>query len=333
MGWKGTLRSINSSMKAAERDAKRRQRELEKQHQQLEKMQELERASYDIAVFENNIELLQSLHKDCSTSINWQDLASTPKPKQPNSSSEFENEAKEKLKIYKPKLFDKLLKRQKAKKEALKQGVSIAKNKDTQIYETALSGWKNQVEDWENTSELANNILNNDKEAKLAAIEQTNPFDEISTIGSYLQFEIENNSLLHVKINIHSSEIIPNEIKSLLKTGRLSVKKMPKGQFNELFQDYVCSSVIRIAREIFAILPDNLVVISAYDKLLNSKTGHLEELPILSVCFSKETLSSLNMNLIDPSDAMDNFIHNMSFKKTKGFEAIELVNTSHIKDS
>ncbi len=40
---------------------------------------------------------------------------------------------------------------------------------------------------------------------------------------------------------------------------------------------------------------------------------------------SRATLKGINMEAIDPSDCMQNFIHNMSFKKTKGFEAVETV--------
>ncbi|HGF7186034.1 TPA: hypothetical protein AB5E10_003495, partial [Vibrio cholerae] len=113
--------------------------------------------------------------------------------------------------------------------------------------------------------------------------------------------------------------------KSLLKSGKLSVKKMPVGKFNELYQDYVCSSVLRIAREAFAILPDEFILINATDKLLNKVTGHLEEQNILSVYISRSTLYGLNMESIDPSDSMQNFIHKMSFKPTKGFEAVPSV--------
>ena len=73
---------------------------------------------------------------------------------------------------------------------------------------------------------------------------------------------------------------------------------------------------------IFRVIPDDLVVVTAINELLNTKTGHLEKSPILFVCVSRNALGSLNMNSIDPSDSMNNFIHNMSFKKTAGFESV-----------
>jgi hypothetical protein len=62
---------------------------------------------------------------------------------------------------------------------------------------------------------------------------------------------------------------------------------MPAGKYNELLQDYVCSCVLRVGRELLSMLPDDLVIVTAVDDVLNSATGHIEELPILSVAVSR----------------------------------------------
>ncbi|MOA48903.1 hypothetical protein D3C78_1717160 [compost metagenome] len=71
-----------------------------------------------------------------------------------------------------------------------------------------------------------------------------------------------------------------------------------------------------------AILPDDLVIVTALDNVLNSSTGHVEEQPIFSVALSRSTVDGLNLEAIDPSDAMKNFVHNMNFKKGVGFSAV-----------
>lgn len=101
---------------------------------------------------------------------------------------------------------------------------------------------------------------------------------------------------------------------------------MPKGRFYELYQDYVCSCILRVARELFALLPIEMVIIHAIGNLLNSKTGHLEDKPIISVATPRKTLETFNFEMLDPSDSMENFVHKMTFKKTKGFEAVEKLN-------
>ncbi len=98
---------------------------------------------------------------------------------------------------------------------------------------------------------------------------------------------------------------------------------MPKGMFNEIYQDYVCSCVPRVGNELLAILPEQMVLVHVTDKLLNTKTGHMEDQCILSVAISRDTIKNLNMDMLNPSDSLDNFVHNMNFKKTKGFEVVE----------
>jgi len=312
MGWKGTVRSIGSAVRAAERDAIRRQRELDKQQKQYDKMQELEQAKYEVEVYENHIEIIQSLHKECSDSINWQEINSSLEPK---NHKKMENAAKVKADGYKPGFFDKIFNRVDKKREEFGKNISRAKEKDDENYKYSISDWKESVE-------LSKLLLAGNGEAKIEAINEFSPFSEITNLGSSLSFFIGNNSTVEATIHIHGDDIIPDEVKSLLKSGRLSVKKMPKGKFNELYQDYVCSCVLRVANELFSVIPDDLAVVTAIDELLNTKTGHLEKSPILSVCVSRSTLGTLNMDSIDPSDSMSNFIHNMSFKKTTGFESV-----------
>ena len=106
---------------------------------------------------------------------------------------------------------------------------------------------------------------------------------------------------------------------------------MPKSRFYELYQDYVCGCVLRVARELFALLPIEMVIVTAVGNLLNTQTGHLEEQPILSVAIPRKTLVELNFGALDPSDSMNKFVHQMDFKKTKGFSAVESIKPSDLQ--
>jgi len=333
MGWKGTVRSIGAAVRAAERDAKRRQRELEKRQIQYERMQELEQAAYEVEVFENHIDVIQSLHKDCSNPIKWKELESQEKPIQPEKSDTYEDTARQKADSYKPGFIDRLFKREEKERQKLKTNIETAIIKDTLQHNENLSKWEKEFKEWEKTAGLAKSLLNGDRNAKLEVIKDLDPFSEISNLGSSLVVSIGDTGIVEATIHVHGKEIIPNEIKGLLQSGKLSVKKMPQGKFNELYQDYVCSSILRVANELFSTLPDKLVIVTAVDELLNTKTGHLEESPILSACISRSTLQSLNLEAIDPSDSMTNFVHNMSFKKTKGFAAVPRVEPEIFTDA
>jgi hypothetical protein len=328
LGWKGTLRSIRAELRRAERDAQRRQRELEKQHKQLEKMQELERAAYEVQVYENYIDLLLSVHKECSDTWDWEKIQSSEPPTKPTKSHTHEEVAKAKLDKFKPGVFGKILGRAESNRDKLVRNVRGARETDEKEYQEALQVYEQEYADWGAAREVGSRILAGIAAAYMDAIRQTDPFSDISELGSSIEFQAESSALVEVTLHVNSEQVIPSEVKSLLKSGKLSVKQMPKGRFYELYQDYVCSCVLRVARELFALLPIEMVIVNAMGSILNTQTGYMEEQPILSVAIPRKTLEGLNFEMIDPSDSMNNFVHRMTFRKTKGFSAVETLKAS-----
>jgi hypothetical protein len=137
---------------------------------------------------------------------------------------------------------------------------------------------------------------------------------------------------------VNSKEVIPSDVKRLSKSGRLSVKRMSKSRFYELYQDYVCGCVLRIARELFALLPIEMVIVNAVVNALETRSGYLEkqpsyvgEQPILSVAIPRKMLEELNFEALDPSDSMSNFAHRMAFKKTQGFGTVEALSAPDLQ--
>ena len=188
--------------------------------------------------------------------------------------------------------------------------------------QVAVAEWTEEHAEWKDVRDIALRMLNGDHQAKLDAIEAFDSFSEISHLGSSTQIVVHENGVLEAKLAIHASKVIPTNMKSLLKSGKLSAKSMPIGRFNELYQDYVCSCVLRVGRELMAVLTDEIVIVTALDDMLNSATGHMEERPILSVAFSRSTVDGLSLDTLDPSDSMRNFVHTMSFKKGFGFSPV-----------
>lgn len=333
MGWKGTVRSVGAAVRAAERDAKRRQRELERQQKQYEKMEELEQAAYEVEVYENHIDVIQSTHKECSPPIDWNKIASSQEPAEPRKSNHNEVEARELLDTYRPGFIDRLFKLDEKKRAVLSQKLNEAISTDETNYKSRITIWEAEKEEWKESVSIAKALLDGKAGAKLEAIDNLQPFSEVSNLGSSLSITVYDNGILEATINVHGTDIVPSEAKSLLKSGKLSVKHMPKGKFNEIYQDYVCSCVLRVGNELFSAIPDDLVLVTAVDELLNSQTGHLEEAPILSAAVSRSTIESLNLEAIDPSDSMANFKHNMSFKKTKGFDKVERIDPESLNST
>lgn len=77
-------------------------------------------------------------------------------------------------------------------------------------------------------------------------------------------------------------------------------------------QDYICSVCIRIARDMFALLPVAHTLVHA---VLSSNT-------IISVDFDRVNLSKVKFGYIDPSDTLSLFKHNMNYNDGSGFAPV-----------
>lgn len=187
------------------------------------------------------------------------------------------------------------------------------------------AGYKKGSEDyenWEKLHELAGKVLDGDIDAYLEVVDQMKPFDDLLDYGSGFEVGTEDNDQMTVEFTVKSDEVVPTNVYSILASGKLSEKAMSKTAYNELVQDYVCSTVIRVARDLFALLPIERVIIHAVDSALNPATGNEEEVTILSVAINRTRLSEINMEKIDPSDALGALECNMAFSKTNGFKEV-----------
>ena len=112
MGWKGTVRSVNSTFKAMDREAQRRQREREKRAKVVAKLQELERAAFEVEEYEAEISRLISLHKlGTPLVIDWSEIFTVSPPSEPVHTSSNKKRAEQVLESYRPNFLDKTLKR------------------------------------------------------------------------------------------------------------------------------------------------------------------------------------------------------------------------------
>jgi len=171
-------------------------------------------------------------------------------------------------------------------------------------------------------SGLQTRVLEGDIDAYYEVIQVMEPFDELVDFGSEFELGTEDPKLMVAEFNIKEEEVIPDTMVTLTEAGNVSEKKMTKTAYYEMLQDYVCSVTIRIARDMFALLPVDKVIVHAVDNALNTATGNQEEVTYVSVIFDRVTFENINLDAIDPSDSLSNFEYNMKFGKTTGFKPI-----------
>lgn len=333
MGWKGTLRSLNALIKRAEREEQKnknaklrlQQRELKELQQMqliLARRQAFKNAENEVQEYEHYIKTLITLHTKVAEYINWQQLSLSSAPNPPTMHYKNRNAAIHDYQTFSPSFFQKIFKQTKKIKQLLKLTIEQAENEDKKYHKQLVEKFYLKLAKWESDVELSKKILNYDEEAFNYVLHNKS---DLPNFCSNLTLELKQDKSIHISIYISGNDLIPTEIKTFLKSGKVSKKTMPKTRYYEIYQDHFCSLILRAARETFALLPIKTTVITLFDHMLDTSTGYLNDIPILSALIVKETIEKLNLNDIDPSEALKNFTHNMSFKKLSGFQAIEIL--------
>ncbi len=287
-------------------------REQLRRQKEQQRVEQLQQARYEVALYENQIEVIKSIHKECDEIIHWNDIAISVAPFIKDTEGPKQSQAQLSLEQYKPNMFNKIFKTEEKQRAKLVDQVQAARLQDQEDYA-----------EWEKINQLAKRIVSGDEDSFFMVIEEMAPLDDLSEFGSGFEFFAINKDTMEIDFQVHGERVVPKEQKTLTSTGKLSVKSMSKSAYYDLEQDYICSCALRIARDMFAILPLKQVYINAVDERIDAATGHVKEVTLLSVKIEKEILNRLNFEQIDCSDSMQNFEHRMILKKTQGLQPVE----------
>jgi hypothetical protein len=314
MGWKATYRAIQAAERRQQREAQRRLRELERQAKEQAKLSAIEQARLEVERFENQLEVLLSVHKEHGETWDWTAIATSLPPPRPQRILRHEYRARQHVAVLPAQ-----------QKEASQHFIEQARLQDNEEFEKASKAYDEQMVEWEKLKNLARRILAGEHKAFTETLVELNPFVEISDLGSAIHFTVHTPNLVECVLKVNGKQAIPTEVKILTASGKVSIKPMPKGRFHEIYQDYVCGCVLRVARELFALFPVETVLVTAAVDSLDTRTGHVTELPVLSVAMPRTDISRLNFDQLNPSDAIENFQHRGDFKtsrKTETFQPI-----------
>lgn len=325
MGWRGALRSLGAASRRIGREQHRQHRELLKRQERNHKLQAAQQAALEVASYEKYLDLVTTVHRDCSEVWDWSSVLKAPAPVPPVRSNQLEAAQRVREQQHSPGFFDKVFGRLEAKAAASDRSIEEARAADQTRYAAALKEHETSMGEWKTLQRIAGGVLAGDAAALKEALEELNPFEDIKELGRKVNLSFSPR-YAEAAVFLHGIEHVPREIKSLLKTGKVSTKLAPESFINQTYQAHVCSCVLRVARELFAVLPFPKVFVHGLALLLNPQTGNMEPKPIISVLMPRETFGALNFERLDPADCMRNFVHQMAFSKAKGFSPVSLLN-------
>jgi len=321
MGWKGALRAIQAEQRRNERVAARRHRELSRERAQMERVYrhamaqhdaamrahaEQAWAQYQSAAFEAYIQLILSVHVDAYETRDWNALANAPPPQR---WAQYEQAAVHALQTFQPTLAQKALGSTARIRADLEAAVYNARQQDEAAYQHTL-----QARDWYRT--VAEGVLAGDPEAYAVVLEHLTPFAELEHLGVWVKTKSEAAHYIEAEVVVRGANVIPSEMPTIVR-GKLSSKAVPATQYWAWYEDHVCGSAIRVARELFAALPLSHVLVHVGALGVNSATGHEEPRWMVSACLEREPFMRLNFERIDPSDALAALGASTGFKKKR----------------
>ena len=199
----------------------------------------------------------------------------------------------------------------------------------------ALASVPNNISDddkekWQKDITLAKDILNKDIDSYLEVVQKYSSLNDISAYGSDFEFGVSDKDVLSVRFETKIKDVLPSIGYKENEDGSISEFKLKGSAYNDLAQDYVCSCSIRIAREVFALLPVDFVLVNAEEEMFDSSTGNNEQTTIMSILYMRDGFDNINFELIDPSDFCARFKENMSFTKTGGFKPVKEIDVTSI---
>jgi len=309
MGWRGDVRSINAA----------NNRYIKRQEKMQTAQNSKDVVKHQLEYFKN----ITSIHKICDDVIDWQEIYNVIEPRKPNVVSHREDKARGRLENFHPNFIYKKLNLIEWRKRLLEKSIYRAIKRDKKEYDKLVSIYNSDYASWSLKHTEAENVVNKNFSKYLEIFDKYQTFND-EPVGKEVDFNINDKGVVEVGIvAIDADDIIPDKEYSVRASGTLSTKNMPASTKYDYYQDYICSSLIRVVRELFRVLPIDNVLANVVVRDNNPSTGHMDDMIIVSSYIDRKTFMELNFNYIDASEAIKNFKNNMSFKKTKGFEFVE----------
>jgi hypothetical protein len=276
---------------------------------------------HEYRLYNAKVNALQGVHREGYLPIEWAAIVHAHAPPQPILRGWREQQAAHAFANFKPTLAEKVFGAE-MRRSQLGQDVYAARAADEHKHRAALAAYAADLQRWQWFQATARGVLNGDLSACQLALDHLGPFATFLALGSSLNVLITRSWCVEVWLTGNTNSIVPTLHIDFTSTGKLSRKEMPAARYWALYQDHVCSAALRVAREVFAILPIPITLVHVGYPGINPQTGHADCFPILSVAIERVAFNSLNLHALDPSDSMANFEHRMKYRKSSGFEQI-----------
>lgn len=285
------------------------ERELARRAKERSKLDELALAKATVAESENEFRSLVSLHHAEPRTIEWGKIAGELPPPLP---CELNSTARSDWR----------------KRRLTDPQTTPYPEPRCQPAAMAEGAYLDLVRRQQSTHTLAKRMIVADSSAYPEALETYGSFGDLLNLGIGIDVTIDSPRRLLVEVACVSDQVIPTTTPTLTSTGKLSEKNLPRTRQQEIYQDHVCSAMLRVARECFAVLPIDFLLLNGRVGIRLKSGGGEIAATIYSVLFDRPRFERLKFATVDTSDAISDFPHRGDFKasrKAGAFSPVEPV--------
>lgn len=259
------------------------------------------------------LEKMTRLHMNYCDEICWKSVNNLNPPYDINMDGPNKEKEVEKYENFQLGFIEKVFRFLGEKKKAkLLHNIEKAEKKDRELYS-----------DYEKLNLLSERIINGNIDGYFQVIDEMRPFDNILKLGSEIEIGTNDSDSIEVEFNANSEKVIP--MSRFDKEIKAQSDSEVKITYYEIVEEYICSSMLLIAKNIINLIPVNKVVIHAVDNAFDIDKGIKTDITIVSIVFDRETLNKIDLKTINPVDALDYFICNIRHQKTFGFKSVERI--------
>jgi len=254
-----------------------------------------EKSSQEVEAYETYLQVIVSFHKSIS-GLNWKQLGHLESPVEPEKKNYFEKKIRREVSNFQPSLYERLFKKDKKKLNQLMERIPYEIEKDNQKYYQAVDKYTDYLEEYKEIKTCYDGIRGADENTYLYWLNKSKAFDELYMHGIDLSFDY-NEATLNVVVDYSQSKLIPMYSKKLIDDQVIAVV-LTESVRHDLLKDVIYSCTVRVAREIFELLPINKTIIKNYSK---------HDDPVLAVVFKRELFERLDIDASSTKYIVESF--------------------------
>lgn len=262
--------------------------------------------------------IVKNIYKFSNDIIEWNEVRRIPEPFNINELGPNALIEQSLIDAYEPSLVEKAFKsKMDKKKEHFKLKLREAMQKDEYIYNA-----------WRELIDLAEDILKGSISSYFKAIKIINPFEDLLELGIDFEFGADNSDVMHVEYVIDSRKIIPYYKLTSSKMGVLNKSNFSREEYNNLVKDYISGCAVRIARELFALIPIKEVIVHIVDHKFNTDSRINEKLTVFSADIKRELIENLDIDKLTPFDILENSKYSINFNEYDGLQITDRITSA-----